>query len=177
MKKLLALVAVLLVAVLMVLTVPDKKAQKEAMMEAVKEYVDDEAQERGFADNGITRIGKGIVNKMVEAAISTKLKVDNYYLFNTTHVRLKGKDKVLSVGMFGHVFTFDKKMLREALEEGQDEAEEKREAKQLLKEAKKLKKEELKAQRKAEKQARKEQKRREKEQRKAEKARQKEQKQ
>ena len=116
-KFLLSLIVILLVAVLMTQTVPDKRAHKEAMMKAVKELVDEEAENRGFKDNGLTRIGKSIVNKTIETALGSKLKVDNYYLFNTTHVRMKGENKLLSVGMFGHVFTFDKKMLREALEE------------------------------------------------------------
>ena len=118
MKKLLTLVIILLVAVLMTQTVPDKKAHKEAMMKAVKELVDEEAENRGFKDNGLTRIGKSIVNTTIETALNSKLKVDNYYLFNTTHVRMGEENKLLSVGLFGHVFTFDKKMLREALEKG-----------------------------------------------------------
>ena len=38
MKKLLAVIIVLLVAVLMTQTVPSKEAHKEAMMKAVEEY-------------------------------------------------------------------------------------------------------------------------------------------
>lgn len=118
MKKLLTIVIILLVAVLMTQTVPDKRAHKEAMMKAVKELVDEEAENRGFKDNGLTRIGKSIVNSAIETALNSKLKVDNYYLFNTTHIRQGDENKLLSVGIFGHVFTFDKKMLREALEKG-----------------------------------------------------------
>ena len=127
MKKLLTIVIILLVAVLMTQTVPDKRAHKEAMMKAVKELVDEEAENRGFKDNGLTRIGKSIVNSAIETALNSKLKVDNYYLFNTTHIRQGEENKLLSVGIFGHVFTFDKKMLREALEKGkkvEDEEEE-----------------------------------------------------
>ena len=127
MKKLLTIVIILLVAVLMTQTVPDKRAHKEAMMKAVKELVDEEAENRGFKDNGLTRIGKSIVNSAIETALNSKLKVDNYYLFNTTHIRQGDENKLLSVGIFGHVFTFDKKMLREALEKGkkvEDEEEE-----------------------------------------------------
>ena len=104
-------------AVLAVMTRPDKQAHKEAMMKAVKEYVDEEASNQGFGDNIFTDLGKGVVNKVIEAALGTKLKVDDYYLFNTTHVNLNGESKTLSVGLFGHVFTFDKKMLRDALNE------------------------------------------------------------
>ena len=127
MKKLLTIVIILLAAVLMTQTVPDKRAHKEAMMKAVKELVDEEAENRGFKDNGLTRIGKSIVNSAIETALNSKLKVDNYYLFNTTHIRQGDENKLLSVGIFGHVFTFDKKMLREALEKGKKVEEEEEE--------------------------------------------------
>ena len=94
MKKLLVAVIIIGIAILMALTVPDKKAHKEAMMKAVKEYVDEEAEERGIADNGITRFGKNVVNKAIEGTLGTMLKVNNYYLFNTTHVKFKGKDQL-----------------------------------------------------------------------------------
>ena len=166
MKKLLVIIILLLVAVLMTQTVPDKKAHKEAMMEAVKEYIDEEADER-YGDNVLTGIGKSVVVKTIEVVLNTKLKVDDYYLFNTTHVRMDGKDKILSFGILGKVITFDKKMLRENLEAAakakDEEAAEKKAAKASAKELKRLAKE----QKKREKQLRKEQKKREKEARKA----------
>jgi len=161
MKKLMFLVIVLLVAVLMTLTRPNKAEHKEAMMKAVKELVDEEAENKGFKDNGLTRFGKNVVNKAIELALGSKLKLDDYYLFNTTHVRMDGKDKLLSVGMFGHVFTFDKKMLREALEEGDDSPTD--EEKAAAKAEKKRLKAELKEQKRKERAERKEQKRKERE--------------
>ena len=110
------IIILLLVAVLMVLTVPDKQQHKEAMMEAINEYVEEEAVDK-LGDNVLAKLGKGVIVKTVETALNSKLKVDNYYLFNTTHVRMKGEDQILSAGLFGHVFTFDKEMLREKLEE------------------------------------------------------------
>ena len=125
MKKLLTLIIILLIAVLMTQTVPEKKAHKEAMMKAIKEYVDEKAQEKGFGNNVLTKIGKAVVNKGIEVALNTKLKVHNYYLFNTTSVRMDGKDQLLSVGLLGQVITFDKDMLKERLEKAETiEAEE-----------------------------------------------------
>jgi hypothetical protein len=162
MKKLLVVVIVLLVAVLMTMTVPDKQEHKEAMMKAINEFVEEEAVDK-LGDNVLAKLGKSVVVKTVETALNSKLKVDNYYLFNTTHVRLKGEDKVLSVGVFGHVFTFDKKMLREKLEEAlnvkEEAANEKEAAKESAKELKRLQKE----QKKREKELAKEQKKREEE--------------
>ena len=116
MKKLLTIVIILLIAVLMTQTVPSKKAHKEAMMKAIKEYVDEKAEEQGFGDNVLTDIGKAVVNKGIEVALNAKLKVNNYYLWNTTTVRLDGKDQLLSVGVLGQVLTFDKDMLKERIE-------------------------------------------------------------
>ena len=62
MKKLMAIVIVLLVAVLMTLTKPDEQKHKDAMMSAIKEFVDQEAQDRGFKDNVLTKLGKNVVN-------------------------------------------------------------------------------------------------------------------
>ena len=124
MKKMLTLVIILLIAVLMTQTVPDKKAHKEAMMKAVKEYVDEKAEEKGFGNNVLTKIGKAVVNKGVEAALNTKLKVHNYYLLNTTTVRMDGKDQLMSVGVLGQVLTFDKDMLKERLEKAEEIEEE-----------------------------------------------------
>lgn len=107
----------------MVLTKPSRKAHKEAMMTAVKKYVAEEVEGK-FGKNVLTSIGKGFVTKTVEVALSTKLKEHDYLLLNTTYINLDGKEKLLSVGMFGHVFTFDKDMLRENLEEAMKDKEE-----------------------------------------------------
>lgn len=151
MKKLLTIVIILGVAILMTQTVPDKKAHREAMMKAIKEYVDEEAENKGIKDNGLTRFGKNVVTKAIEGALSAKLKESNYYLFNTTYIKMKDKNKLLSLGLFGQVITFNKDMLRDALEEAaQEKAEEKAEKRQQKAEAK-AEKLRLKAEAKAEK--------------------------
>ena len=162
MKKLLVVIIVLLVAVLMALTVPDKQDHKEAMMKAVNEFVEEEAEQR-IGDNILAKLGKSVVVKTVETALNSKLKVDNYYLFNTTHVRLKGEDQMLSVGLFGHVFTFDKQMLRDKLNEALNAKEEAASEKEAAKESAKVLKRLQKEQRTREKELEKEQKKREKE--------------
>ena len=158
----------------MTLTVPDKKAHKEAMMKAIKEYVDEEAASMGIGDNGLARAGKNVVTKAIETVLSSKLKETNYLLFNTTHIQMKEKDQLLSVGLFGQVITFNKDMLRKALEEAAEEkaeakAEKKREKAEAKAEKKRLK-EEAKAEKKRQREQEKAQRKAEKEQRKAEKA-------
>lgn len=179
MKKLLVIVIILLVAVLMKMTVPDKQAHKEAMMVAVKEFVEEEAENR-FGDNVLSNLGQNVVVKTIELALNSKLKMHDYLVLNTSYVRLKGEEQLLSLGMFGHVFTFDKEMLREKLEESlkaKEEADsEKEAAKMSARELKKLQREQhkrekklAKEQKRREREAAKEQKRREREARKAQK--------
>ena len=184
MKKLLVVLILLMVAVIMILTRPDKEQHKEAMLKAIEEYVEEESVDR-LGDNVLAKISKGVVVKTAETALNSKLKEHNYFIFNTTSVRLKGQDNTLSLGLFGKVITFDKEMIREKLEEALKTKEynktERETAKQSAKELKKLQKEQRKRekelekeQKRKEKEARKEQKRLEKEARKEQKRREKE---
>lgn len=184
MKKLLSVLILLMVAILMTLTRPDKERHKEAMLKAIEEYVDEESKDR-LGDNVLAKISKGVVMKTAETALNSKLNEHNYFLCNTTSVRLKGKDNTLSLGVFGMVFTFDKEMIRDKLDEALKTKEynqtERETAKQSAKELKKLQKEQRKRERQLEKEKRKrerelakEQKRKEKELRKEQKRREKE---
>ena len=119
MKKLLTLIIVVLLGAIMTQTVPDKKAHKAAMMVAIKEYVAEETEHR-IGDNILGDISKAIINGSAKLVLGSKLKVHNYYLFNTTTVRIDGKDQLMSVGVLGHVFTFDKEMLCERLQKGEN---------------------------------------------------------
>ena len=173
MKKALFLILIVGVAIVMVFTKPEKAAHKEAMMKVIAEYVEDEAEDRGFGHNVLTNLGKGAVRSAASLALDLKLKLDDYFLVNATHIRMNGKDQILSLGLFGKVITFDKNMLREALEKGDklkqidlDDPDDK----EALREAKKAEKAALKEAKKREKEAKKEAKRKAKEAEKAAKA-------
>ncbi len=119
MKKLLSIIIVLLIAVLMVLTTPDKKAHKAAMMEAIQEYVEEEAESR-LGKNVLADLSSVLANNSIKALLNYKLKLHDYYLFTTTTMRMDGKDQLMSVGLFRHVFTFDKEMLKERLQKAEN---------------------------------------------------------
>lgn len=176
MKKLIGVVIVLFIAILMALTVPDMDAHKKAMMKAITEYVDEEAANKGIPNNPVTRFAKKTVTKAIEHVLSSKLEESNYLIFNTTHIEMEDEtNKLLSLGMFGHVFTFNKDMLREALEKMDEEKAEAKAAKKREKAEAKAKKKREKEEAKAEKKREKAEKKREKEEAKAEKKRLKEQ--
>ena len=76
MKKLLTVVILLLVAVLLIMTRPNEEAHKEAMMKAVKEYIDDEAENRGLGKNILVSLGKASIVGVVKTALNMKLKMN-----------------------------------------------------------------------------------------------------
>ena len=73
MKKLLAVIIVLLVAILMALTVPDKQKHKDAMMEAVNEYVEEEAVDK-LGDNVLAKLGKSEYGQGLNICLYIKLE-------------------------------------------------------------------------------------------------------
>ncbi len=119
MKKLLILIVFLLTALLMVFTNPDKKAHKNAMMEAIGEYVQEETESR-LGNNVLADLSSVLANNSAKAFLNYKLKHHDYYFFSTTSMKMDGKEQLMSVGLFGHVFTFDKEMLEEHLEKAEN---------------------------------------------------------
>ena len=89
MKKILWIVIVLLVGVLMYATAPAEEKHKEAMMKAVREYIDEEAANRGFKDNGIT------VSSSPAQGQSFKFTGDN---IDDTYINLANPPHSLAVG-------------------------------------------------------------------------------
>ncbi len=118
MKKILTILCVIGVLALMILTTPDKKAHKDAMMQAVEEYVEEEAESK-LGKNILADLSSVLANNSIKALLNYKLKFHNYFLFTTTTMRVDGEEQLMSVGLLKHVFTFDKDMLKERLEKAE----------------------------------------------------------
>ena len=118
-KVLLAILAVLVIgAVAAVVTCPDKQKHKEAIMAVVNEKIHEELQtdnEDLLELNAVFgSLGSGIASKIVD----NRLKVKNHFLWSTGEIKdLKGEYQQISVGVFGHIFTFNKEDLDKAIDE------------------------------------------------------------
>ncbi len=128
MKRTLAIIIVLILALLMVFTTPEKNTHKQVMMEVVKDYVDEEAEKR-LGDNIFADLGKIMANNSAKDILENKLRLHDYFFFNTTTMHLDGNDYLMSVGILNHVFTFDKETLQKRLDEAVNLKEEKKEEK------------------------------------------------
>ena len=104
-----------------VVTCPDKKAHKEALADTFAEYASykiDENKDNGLSDvlnEGLKVLRKAGGDKVVEATLSQFLEVDNYYVLSIGRLKQGSEKKLISIGLFGHVFTPTSSMIDHAL--------------------------------------------------------------
>ena len=114
---LIAIVAVLVVGVAAVMTCPDKQAHKDAIMAVVNEKINEELKTDEADMLGLSAlfgsIGTGIASRIVD----NRLVVKNHFLWSTGEFQnLDGEYDQISVGVFGHIFTFNKEDLDKAID-------------------------------------------------------------
>jgi len=134
------LIAALIVAILfvtMVFTCPSRHDHEMAIQEVTKEWLGEKIQDNVATitgNNGLGGMMSDIIGRVIEQLtgtgtdkiISTYLHVDNYMVCSVGCVRLVDKEKVVSVGLLGHVFTFGKENLEQLWAQVMDQQEDKR---------------------------------------------------
>lgn len=129
------LIAALILAILfatMVFTCPDRQDHEAAIQEVTKAWVGDKVDEN---ISGITGIGGAfgdLINKAIkeltgfgtDKIVSKYLDVKNYVICSVGSVNVgDNKDKMVSLGVFGHVFTFGKEDIEKAWTKAMDDYE------------------------------------------------------
>lgn len=113
---LIAALILTIVLATMTITCPNKQAHEDAIQEVTNEWVSDKVDEQisGITDN---KVAKRIINKVAkditaygtEKIVSNFVDVDNYVVCSIGRVQTGANEtKIVSLGVFGHVFTFDK---------------------------------------------------------------------
>lgn len=115
------ILAILFVA--MVMTCPDKAAHEQAIQEVTKEWVGDKVDENLEGITGVGGIFGDLINKALqeltgigtEKIVHNFLDVKNYVVCSVGRISIgDNKDKIVSLGVFGHVFTFGKDDIEKA---------------------------------------------------------------
>ena len=117
-KVFIAIVVLLAVAGIAVLTCPDKAAHKEAIMSVINEKINESVgKDTAEGDEGIAVFASSLCSGIIGYVLDNRLSVKNHFVFSTGEIRhLDGETERLSIGVFGHVFTFSKEDLDKALE-------------------------------------------------------------
>ncbi|MBP5412534.1 MAG: hypothetical protein J6Y47_04665 [Bacteroidales bacterium] len=116
MKNVIIIALVVLLAMVSVLTCPDRQAHLDAIGKELNSGI---SQGISSVDNPETDVLLGTLNvfasNLTLGVVKQYLEVDNYFIFSIGKITCRdGSVKRLSVGVFGHVFTtFDDKDVKE----------------------------------------------------------------
>lgn len=120
MKKFFITLAILLVVLagVGVVTCPDKQAHKDAIMSVINEKINESvSKDSSEGDEGIALFASSLGSGIVGYVLDNRLTVKNHFVFSTGELnKLDGTSERLSVGVFGHVFTFSKEDLDKAMD-------------------------------------------------------------
>lgn len=107
----------------MIITCPKAEQHKEVLSTVITVTVNDAVNEsdnitgNAYLDNAFKTVSNAFAGKVIQAAVNELVTVDNYVVCSLGKVRYEGKAHVVSVGVFGHIFTVDEDDLREAAED------------------------------------------------------------
>ena len=110
------LTLVILVAV-MIVTCPKTEQHKEVLSTVITTTVNNAVNDNDnltgntFIDNAFKTVSNAFAGKVIETAVDNLVTVDNYVVCSL------GKDHIVSLGVFGHIFTVDEDDLQEAAEQ------------------------------------------------------------
>ena len=129
------LIAALILAILfatMVFTCPSREAHEQAIQEVTKAWVDDKVDENLGAITGVGGVFGDLINKALkqltgfgtDKVISNYLDVKNYLVCSVGRMSIAdNEEKIVSLGVFGHVFTFGKEDIEKAWSKAMDDYE------------------------------------------------------
>ena len=129
------LLAALILAILfatMVFTCPNRIDHETAIQEVTKAWVGDKVDENLGAITGVGGVFGDLINKAIkeltgfgtDKIISNYLDVKNYLVCSVGRMSIgDNEDKIVSLGVFGHVFTFGKDDIEKAWTRAMDDYE------------------------------------------------------
>ena len=91
MKKIISLAVIVAVLVAMVITCPKEAAHYDAVSTSLSEK---------------SSVAKPIVKYVLDKGVKSLVTVKDYFLFSVGSYDLNDKNGVVSLGIFGHVYTF-----------------------------------------------------------------------
>ena len=129
------LIAALILAILfatMVFTCPSRADHEAAIQEVTKAWVGDKVDENLGSITGVGGVFGDLINKALkeltgfgtDKVISNYLNVKNYVICSVGRMAIgDGEEKMVSLGAFGHVFTFGKDDIEKAWSKAMDDYE------------------------------------------------------
>ncbi|MBR5175050.1 MAG: hypothetical protein IKW89_03855 [Bacteroidales bacterium] len=113
-----ALAVIIALLGMAVVTCPDKQAHKDAILAVINEKLNENIQKNTKdGDDGLAILGASIGTSLTGWILDSGLSVDNRFIYSVGKFNTGKEIKQVSVGVFGHVFTFSKKDVDKVLKE------------------------------------------------------------
>lgn len=110
------LLVLLAIALVGVVTCPDKEAHSAAMMNLINVGLSSEMSKSDMDEN-IALFTATLGSGLFELIINKTLVVDNYFVFSKGRLVYDGESTTVSLGVFNHVFTMSEEEFLRRLEE------------------------------------------------------------
>ena len=115
-KRVIVLLCIAAVIGVAILSCPDRQDHRDAIIAMVNEVVAEKST-LDEEDAGWALLGQSLVKEASEWILEGGLTVKNHFVFSTGKFNTDSGEKLISFGIFGHVFTFGRKALGENLDE------------------------------------------------------------
>jgi hypothetical protein len=117
MKKLLFVIVLLvIIGLTLMMTCPDKDVHYEALKGVTSEVINAEMNESKIEET-MASIGTVLAVNVVDAYLKSNLIVRDRTFYNVGVITYKGDFRMVSVGVFNHVYTIDKETAREIIKD------------------------------------------------------------
>ena len=111
-----ALSALVIIGVVLMATRPDREAHKEALKSVASAVVNAEMDQSGIEET-IASIGTMLGISAIDVYLSTNLVVRDHTFYNVGTINYEGLPRMVSVGLFNHVFTISEEDARQLLKD------------------------------------------------------------
>ena len=112
MKLLLATLILVIMGGVLAVTCPSRQEHKDAISQSTNQWIDEKMKAVDDRWGGLTTVLTGAVEWVsgqgIDFVVDRYLDVDNYGVCSVGRINLGEKQRVVSVGILNHVFTFDK---------------------------------------------------------------------
>ncbi len=117
------LIALIALVSVMIITCPKTEQHKEVLSTVITNTLNNEINENEnltgntLIDNSFKTISNAFAGKVIKAVIDNLIVVDNQIVYSLGKIHYEGKDHIVSIGVFGHIFTVGEDDLKEIMEQ------------------------------------------------------------
>ena len=112
-----SILIIVVVGLFMLTTCPKEQDHKDAICLAVNKAVDEKCGDSSLSIAGMINYGgKFAIKQLASLFIDSNVTVDNYVFWSVGRYTFNGRNNVISIGMFNHVFTMSKDDILDELE-------------------------------------------------------------